>query len=98
MTCRHGTAGECERCRVSSGVKSLIGLKAIAAKSVAKAPNRTKTPITECSARGEPTGETVPCRTCRGEIRLKVFACSKHGRCTLGNKAVDGVHLCDGCG
>lgn len=52
-------------------------------------------PVPTCAHRGEPTGETVTCRTCRGNVQFKVFACSKNGRCTVGRK-VEGVALCDG--
>ena len=50
--------------------------------------------ILDCPCRGAPTGETVSCKTCRGNVLFKVFACEKHGRCVLG-KAAGGVHLCD---
>jgi hypothetical protein len=49
-----------------------------------------------CPLRGEPTGETVTCRTCAGRVELKLFACSVHGTCTVGKKA-EGVACCEGC-
>jgi hypothetical protein len=52
--------------------------------------------IPACPHRGGPTGETGECQSCRGTVRLKVFACAKHPEgCTLGRK-VPGKHLCDG--
>ena len=49
-----------------------------------------------CVHRGGPTGERVPCQTCKGVVELKLLACAVHGSCTPG-RAVDGVACCDGC-
>ncbi len=48
-----------------------------------------------CLHLGQPTGELVECKTCSGRVQLKVFECSKFGRCTPAKK-VDGVACCDG--
>lgn len=47
-----------------------------------------------CVYRGEATGETVGCKTCRGSVKVKLFACSVHETCTLG-KRVTGHGCCD---
>lgn len=36
------------------------------------------------------------CPTCRGNVRVKVFACPLHGETTLA-KPIEGLHCCDGC-
>jgi predicted GH43/DUF377 family glycosyl hydrolase len=59
------------------------------------APERPRGP---CEHLGEPTGETVACGTCRGGVKLKLFACAVHGRCTLGKTAAPNVATCEGCG
>lgn len=38
----------------------------------------------------------VACETCRGSVRLKVFACSLHGECVLG-RAPKGLSTCVLC-
>ena len=39
----------------------------------------------------------VECPTCNGSVNLKVFACEKHGECTIGKK-LDGLACCATCG
>ncbi len=80
------TSEQCPRCWIK-----LTGGRA---KTKPVRPIIASKAIPECHHRGEPTGETVACKTCRGNVQMKVFACSKHGRCTLG-KSVEGVHRCD---
>lgn len=42
-----------------------------------------------CAHRGrEPVGE-VDCPTCAGSVRLKLFPCAIHGRCTIATKTAD---------
>lgn len=36
-----------------------------------------------CGYRLRPTGAVVDCATCAGSVRLKVFGCALHGKCTL---------------
>jgi hypothetical protein len=36
------------------------------------------------------------CPSCRGHVRLKVFACVVHGECTIG-KAIAGLACCACC-
>jgi hypothetical protein len=49
-----------------------------------------------CRHRGDPTGATVECPTCAGNVRIKLMVCAVHGTCTLAKK-VDGVACCVGC-
>lgn len=49
-----------------------------------------------CSLLGEATGETVECPTCKGSVKLKLFACECHGRCTL-EKSLESVTCCRSC-
>lgn len=54
-------------------------------------------PVLPCVYRSEqPVGE-VPCKSCAGTVQLKVFGCTKHGRCTIG-KPIDGAKCCGTCG
>lgn len=48
----------------------------------------------ECPHRGEAI-RTEQCDSCSGKVLIKVFACSKHGECTIGKK-IEGVVCCDG--
>ena len=52
--------------------------------------------ILECCFRGPPTGETEQCKTCSGNVRVKLFGCEKFDKCTLG-KTIPGVACCSGC-
>jgi len=49
----------------------------------------------DCIHRGRPAG-TQDCPTCNGNVRVKLYACGKHGQCTLG-KPMDGVVCCARC-
>ncbi len=49
-----------------------------------------------CRHWGEELG-TEDCPSCRGNIRIKVFACNIHDRCTL-RKALEETACCAGCG
>jgi hypothetical protein len=49
-----------------------------------------------CAHRGEPTGETAPCGTCKGTVRLKLFPCAVYGSCTVGKK-LPGRGCCRKC-
>lgn len=49
-----------------------------------------------CRHRGEPTGRLVPCGTCPGGVKLKVFACDIHGECTT-ERAAHGCGCCAHC-
>lgn len=48
-----------------------------------------------CAHRGGHVGESL-CRTCSGSVRVKVFECAVHGRCTV-QKPVNGAATCTGC-
>lgn len=45
-----------------------------------------------CIHRGEITGETVGCKTCGGNVQLKLFACAIYGTCTVGKRVAN--HAC----
>jgi hypothetical protein len=49
-----------------------------------------------CRHRGEVSREQS-CPSCRGLVRLKVFACALHGECTIGRPLAD-VACCASCG
>lgn len=51
---------------------------------------------TPCTHRGAETGETVQCGTCRGGVKLKLFSCALHGRCTPMKKTGD-IACCVEC-
>jgi hypothetical protein len=36
-----------------------------------------------CPHRGPFTGDYADCQTCKGRVRLKVYECAAHGRCTV---------------
>lgn len=62
------------------------------------APHRDQTAVsrTHCIHFGAPTGETVECPTCTGNVELKVFSCTIHKTCTP-TKTVAGHHSCLNC-
>jgi hypothetical protein len=49
-----------------------------------------------CLYMGEFTGDVVECQTCSGSVKLKVFNCAVHGRCTVGRR-VAGTQCCANC-
>jgi hypothetical protein len=49
-----------------------------------------------CQHLGPALGEKIVCGTCAGNVRLKVFGCALHKRCTQ-LKPVDGAACCAGC-
>lgn len=87
IPCNHSApAAGCAFCAVAAAdprYAALFGLRA--------AP-----PASSCAFLGAPTGEVAECPSCNGRVRLKLFACAKHGRCTLG-KPAPGVACCRGC-
>lgn len=68
--------------------------------TLAATPNRPKViaqPVNlDCSHRGELI-DRVHCKSCRGFVRVKVYACTIHGRCTLGGE-IESARSCIGCG
>jgi len=48
-----------------------------------------------CSHRGEST-RSVECNSCRGRVRVKVFACDLHEECTIKKRAGE-LKTCLGC-
>ena len=59
-------------------------------------PTRVSTRTEACRHRGEQVQE-VDCDTCAGKVRLKVFSCSQHGKCSLSTKPIEGAKSCQGC-
>jgi hypothetical protein len=55
-----------------------------------------KTGIVGCLHRGDPTGEEVDCPGCNGRVRIKIYSCDLHGKCTL-SKETPGVKRCSTC-
>lgn len=53
-------------------------------------------PTIRCAHLGGPTGDVIACPSCRGRVLLKVFACSRYGRCTPGKRVPDEAS-CVGC-
>lgn len=49
-----------------------------------------------CVHRGAETRE-VECKSCGGNVRIKLFACAIGGECHLSKKAVAGATACVGC-
>ena len=50
----------------------------------------------DCANRGEESGES-DCATCKGNVRIKLFACTVHGQCHRSPREVAGVKSCIGC-
>lgn len=40
-----------------------------------------------CAHLGQATGETATCKTCKGSVQLKLFACEVYGTCTIAKKS-----------
>jgi len=49
-----------------------------------------------CRFRAAVAQATVLCSSCRGKIKLKVFGCDLHGKCTVSRK-VEGMACCGVC-
>lgn len=54
------------------------------------------TPRGPCAHQGEEL-RRQECQTCSGRQQIKVFACPKHGECTIG-KQLPGIACCATCG
>ena len=63
---------------------------------VAELRKQQKPKMLPCVHLGEPTGETVQCKTCKGKVSIKLLACAVFGKCTMVKKV--GVACCAGCG
>lgn len=48
-----------------------------------------------CIHLGEPTGAVVLCKSCKGSVKIKTFACAVHGTCTLSKRVADVPGCCD---
>lgn len=75
-----------------SGVPSLVPSSLV---DPANRLPRASNAVEPCKRLGTPTGETVECPSCRGLVRVKLYACETYGTCTLG-KVVKGVACCAG--
>ena len=53
--------------------------------------HRDKTKSADCTHRGDEL-RMEQCKTCQGNVRVKVFACAVHGECTLAKQV--GVAVC----
>lgn len=50
-----------------------------------------------CVHLGQPTGEQVQCKSCSGNVQLKVFACATLGKCTVAKPSPAVTGCCAGC-
>ena len=48
-----------------------------------------------CKFRGERTNETIQCTTCNGNVRIRLFECEIHKRCSI--KKPVGFQCCWNC-
>ncbi len=55
------------------------------------APDRT-----DCLHRAPDATELRRCKSCLGNVRVKVFPCAIHGTCTTG-KRIPRTHFCGSC-
>lgn len=51
----------------------------------------------QCLHLGEDTGERIKCGPCKGNVRVKVFACAVHSKCTLETKITKELACCEMC-
>lgn len=49
-----------------------------------------------CKHLGETTGERELCGTCAGRVKIKLYSCRLHGKCSLG-KELEGTACCLTC-
>lgn len=66
---------------------------AVEQSAMANAAKKQATDQFACAHRGPETGEVVECKSCRGRVRLKVYDCVVHGRCTIA-RHVPNVQAC----
>jgi hypothetical protein len=102
MTRPCGHAGSVEGCRwchlLSDPGPTGRHYRAVAeALAVGAPPPDAARVLRPCRYRGAETGETRPCDTCRGTVRVKLQACSVHKACTS-LKALPGLACCQTCG
>ena len=62
---------------------------------VASSPSLQKVDGQSCVHRGEAI-RTEGCKSCRGNVQVKVFACSEFGECTIAKK-IGSAAMCYGC-
>jgi hypothetical protein len=92
--CHCGTCPYCDLWATDANFRRCWGEEAPPGTAVVPAPARATS--LECRHRGEPTGELLDCPSCpAGKVRLRVFACAVHGRCTL--EKPGGVQCCASC-
>lgn len=62
---------------------------------VATDPAATAGDSLDCRHRGDLLG-LERCQTCAGNVKIKIFACALHARCSIG-QGIDGVANCAAC-
>lgn len=58
-------------------------------------PPAAAPPTPPCVHLGQPTGETIACQSCTGQVQIKLFTCAVHGSCSLAKPV--GRPCCAGC-
>lgn len=64
--------------------------------AVPKIPREPSLLDPPCVYRGDEAGK-VACKSCRGNVSVKVYHCSKHGKCNLGHTNLDAGRTCRQC-
>lgn len=62
-------------------------------KAIDKVSEKLRSP---CVHIGEPTGESIKCGPCGGNVQIKTLICSIHNQCTIAKK-LDGISCCAIC-
>lgn len=97
--CGCGTCGFCRHYAADAGFRGYwdarpAKLARLAAQRAGQPAGPAPSPRGPCRWLGEATGRFVTCPTCRGVVKLKLFACEVFGSCTLSER-VEGVDCCD---
>ncbi len=89
------SANECRTCWLRT-VRKLRPIQRTVPIKTVSLPNTPRLNSSErCIHLGVDTGEKITCRSCMGNVQLKLFACGVYGRCTIG-KATEGIACCNG--
>jgi predicted GH43/DUF377 family glycosyl hydrolase len=89
----HATNGECKPIQAGPDCTACPSFVAAPARGIPAPPPKAE--AEPCIHLGEPTGDLVPCKSCKG-TQLKVFECAIHGRCVQGDKQSE-LANCGGC-
>lgn len=97
---RHTPAAQLLRIAEGEGITEIDTESAGWARLLEKYPIPPRLPLMKrcrgvCGFKGEQVGQAT-CRSCCGNVQLKVFACSVHGRCVVG-EADDETQNCQCC-